>query len=85
MRYFIGDVKQKKAQVAYIRFETEPEYHAQMDWADFKVINQDGTGFFVYLFALVLGFSRAVLACFVSRCSLQTFMDSHISVFHYLG
>ena len=79
------DIKKRKAQIAYIRFETEPGRQAQMDWADFKVVNPDGSSFFVYLFAMVLGFSRAMFACFVDRCTLQAFMDSHIAAFHYLG
>lgn len=85
VRYFVQDIKKKKSQVAYIRFETEPGCQAQMDWADFKVLNEDGTGFFIYLFLLVLGFSRAMFGCFVERCSLQAFMESHIKAFHYLG
>jgi len=84
-RYFVRDVKRQKTHLAYIRFETEPGCQAQMDWADFKVFNPDGGSFFVYLFLLVLGFSRAMFACFVERCTLQAFMDSHIAAFHYLG
>ena len=56
-----------------------------MDWADFKVFNPDSSSFFVYLFAMLLGFSRAMFACFVERCTLQAFLDSHIAAFHYLG
>ena len=85
VRYFVRDVKKHKAQLAYVRFETEPGRQAQMDWADFKVRNPDGSSFFVYLFAMLLGFSRAMFACFVDRCSLQAFMDSHTAAFHYLG
>ena len=85
VRYFVGHEKKQKARLAYIRFETEPGRQAQMDWADFKVLDSDGSSFFIYLFALVLGFSRAMFACFVDRCSLQAFMDSHIGAFHYLG
>jgi len=85
VRYFVRDVKKQKAQIAYIRFETEPGRQAQMDWADFKVAAPGGSSFFVYLFVLLLGFSRAMFACFVDRCSLQAFMDSHIAAFHYLG
>ena len=85
VRYFVRDVKKQKAQLAYIRFETEPGRQAQMDWADFKILNGDGSSSFIYLFALVLGFSRAMFAWFVDRCSLQAFMDSHIAAFHYLG
>ena len=39
----------------------------------------------IYLFVLVLGFSRAMFAMFVDRCTLQAFMDAHIHAFHYLG
>ena len=85
VRYFVRDVKNQKARLAYIRFETEPGCQAQMDWADFKVLNPDGSTFFVYLFVMVLGFSRATFACFVDRCTLHAFMDSHIAAFHYLG
>ena len=56
-----------------------------MDWADFKVADFRGGSFTVYLFVLVLGFSRAMFAMFVDRCTLQAFMDAHIHAFHYLG
>lgn len=85
VRYFVRDVKQQKSRQAYIRFETEPGRQAQMDWADFKIIESDGKGWFVYLFAMVLGFSRTLFACFVERCSLEAFMDCHIKAFRYLG
>lgn len=85
VRYFVQPLKKQKAKTAYIRFETEPGRQAQMDWADFKVLEPDGNGFFVYLFIMVLGFSRAMFACFVDRCTLQAFMESHIKAFYYLG
>lgn len=84
VRRFVQEVKAQKAQLAYIRFETEPGRQAQVDWADFKVLDPGGGSFFVYLFIMVLGFSRAMFACFVERCTLQAFMDSHIAAFHYL-
>jgi transposase len=84
VRYFVRDVKQQKSRQAYIRFETEPGRQAQMDWADFKIIEPDGKSRFVYLFAMVLGFSRTLFACFVERCDLEAFMDSHIKAFRYL-
>ncbi len=85
VRYFVRRVKEEKAKLAYVRFETDPGRQAQMDWADFKILNPDGSNFFVYLFVLLLGFSRAMFACFVERCTLQAFLDSHIAAFHYLG
>ncbi len=85
VRCFVRDVKGQRANQAYIRFETEPGRQAQMDWADFKITGPAGQSQFVYLFVLVLGFSRAMFAWFVERCTLQAFLDSHIRAFHYLG
>jgi transposase len=85
VRYFVREVKEEKAQQAYIRFETEPGRQAQMDWADFKVVSPDGSSFFIHLFEMILGFSRALFCCFVERCTLEAFMDSHIQAFRYLG
>ena len=81
----VRKVKQKNQRQAYLRFETIPGLQGQMDWADFQVADFKGGGFTVYLFVLVLGFSRAMFAMFVDRCTLQAFMDAHISAFHYLG
>jgi transposase len=85
VRYFVRQVKEEKAQQAYIRFETEPGRQAQMDWADFKIVSPDGSSFFIHLFVMVLGFCRALFGCFVERCTLEAFMDSHIRAFHSLG
>ncbi len=85
VRCFVRDIKAQRTSQAYIRFETEPGRQAQMDWADFKIISPSGQSQFVYLFVLVLGFSRAMFAWFVERCTLQAFLDSHIRAFHYLG
>lgn len=85
VRCFVREVKGQRATQAYIRFETEPGRQAQMDWADFKITSPDGQSQFVYLFVLVLGFSRAMFAWFVQRCTLEAFMDSHIQALHYMG
>jgi transposase len=85
IRRFVKEVKKEKARQAYIRFETEPGRQAQMDWADFKVVSPDGSSLSIHLFEMVLGFCRALFCCFVERCTLEAFMDSHIQAFRYLG
>lgn len=85
VRCFVRKVKKQKAQLAYIRFETEPGRQAQMDWGDFKVVGPGSNHFFVYLFVMLLGFSRAMFARFVEQCTLEAFLDSHITGFRYLG
>ena len=85
VKIYVRKLKKKRQRQAYIRFETVPGLQGQMDWADFKVADFRGGSFTVYLFVLVLGFSRAMFAMFVDRCTLQAFMDAHIHAFHYLG
>ena len=85
VKIYVRRRKRKRKRQAYIRFETIPGLQGQMDWADFKVADFKGGSFTVYLFILVLGFSRAMFAMFVDRCTLQAFMDAHIAAFHYLG
>jgi transposase len=81
----VRKVKQQQQRQAYIRFETVPGLQGQMDWADFQVADLLGGIFTVYLFILVLGFSRPMYAELVERFTLQSFMDAHIRAFHYLG
>jgi len=85
VKIHVRQLKNKLQRQAYIRFETIPGLQGQMDWADFQVVDFHGGSFTVYLFVLVLGFSRAMFAMFVDRCTLQAFMDAHIHAFHYLG
>jgi transposase len=85
VRSFVKKVKAHKARQAFIRFETEPGRQAQMDWADFKIIGPGDQQRLVYLFTLILGYSRALFAWFVERRTLETFMDGHIKAFGYLG
>ncbi len=78
-------IKGEKTRIAYIRFETEPAFQAQVDWGDFQIEEPDGTIHTVYAFVMVLGYSRAMYVEFVERRTLEAFMDCHIRAFDYLG
>jgi transposase len=84
VKRYVSDIKGQKTRLAYIRFETEPGLQAQVDWGDFKVQEPDGKMKTIYAFVLVLGYSRAMYVEFVDRCTLDVFMDCHISAFRYL-
>ncbi len=85
VKRFVRPIKQQQARLAYIRFETMPGVQAQVDWADFQISEPGGAPRTVYLFVLVLGYCRAIYAEFVSRCTLESFLDGHIRAFRYLG
>lgn len=81
---YVRNVKQTLNRIAYTRFETNPGFQAQVDWADFQIAESNGGTTSVYAFVMVLGFSRAMYVELVPRCTLETFMDCHIRAFYYL-
>jgi transposase len=84
VRDYVRSIKQHKTRLAYVRFETEPGRQAQFDWADFQVVEPSGRTTTIFVFMLVLGFSRAAYVEFVERCTLESFLDGHILAFRYL-
>jgi transposase len=68
-----------------MRFETEPGYQAQVDFGEFQFEGADGTIGRVYLFSMILGFSRSLYSEFVDRCDLPTFLGCHIRAFDHFG
>ncbi len=78
-------VKEERQRIAYMRFETEPGFQSQVDFGEFQVGNADGTILKLYLFSMILGYSRLIYSEFVERCDLPTFLDCHIRAFDYFG
>lgn len=78
-------LKTERNRLAYIRFETEPGYQAQVDFGEFQVANADGTTDKYYLFSIILGYSRRIYAELIRKCDLPTFLDCHIRAFEYFG
>ena len=70
-----------------VRFETPPGEQAQVDFAQFQVIFTDEPSAprIVWLFSLVLGYSRLIWARFVAHQDLQTVLRCHMAAFAALG
>ena len=85
VKRFVRKIKAERTRIAYLRFETEPGLQAQVDWGEFVLILPDGTTQKLYLFAMILGYSRMLYAELVKRCDLTTFLDCHIRAFDYFG
>jgi transposase len=70
-----------------VRFETPPGYQAQVDFARFVTTFTDEPGIsrIIWLFALVLGYSRHIFACFVLHQDLQTLLRCHMLAFKAIG
>jgi transposase len=70
-----------------VRFETAPGEQAQVDFAQFQVVFTDepSTPRIVWLFSLVLGYSRLIWARFVLHQDLATLLRCHVAAFEALG
>ena len=70
-----------------VRFETAPGEQGQVDFAQFNVVFTDEptTPRIVWLFSMVLGYSRLVWARFVMHQDLATVLRCHVGAFEAFG
>jgi transposase len=70
-----------------VRFETPAGHQAQVDFARFVVTFEDEPGVtrIIWLFSLVLGHSRHLVARFVLHQDLQTLLRCHMAAFEAIG
>jgi len=70
-----------------VRFETPPGAQAQVDFAQFQVVFTDEPAVtrIVWLFSLVLGFSRLIWGRFVLHQDMQTVLRCHMAAFAAIG
>jgi hypothetical protein len=68
-----------------MRFETEPGFQAQVDFGEFAIEHANGHVEKLYLFSMILGYSRKIYAELIPRCDLPSFLDCHIRAFDYFG
>ncbi len=81
----VHQIKHERQRIAYMRFETEPGFQAQVDFGEFQVENADGTVRKLYLFSMILGYSRKIYSELIDRCDMPTFLDCHIHAFDHFG
>jgi len=69
------------------RFETPPGEQAQVDFARFEVefTDEPGVKRIVWLFSMVLGYSRLIWARFVVHQDLQSVLRCHIAALEAIG
>jgi transposase len=85
VKRYVSQVKGERDRVAYLRYETHPGLQAQVDLADFKVIIATGIEITLYVFIMVLGFSRHMYVEFIERCTMTIFQDCHKNAFGFFG
>jgi len=81
VKRYVRRIKERRDHIAYLRFETMPGQQAQVDFGDFQVLAPDGRVQTLYVFVMVLGYSRHIYVEFVERCTMSVFLDCHINAF----
>jgi transposase len=85
VKRYVSQIKGERDRIAYLRFETHPGLQAQVDLADFKVICATGLELTIYVFIMLLGFSRHMYVEFIDRCTMTRFLDCHKNAFGWFG
>lgn len=83
----VQELRPDPVQPFEVRFETPPGVQGQVDFAHFEVTFTDEPGAkrIVWLFSLVLGYSRLIWARFVLHQDLGTVLRCHVAAFQALG
>ena len=83
----VQDIRPDRERRFEVRFETPPGEQAQVDFARFEVVFADepSTRRIVWLFSMVLGFSRLIWARFVVHQDLQSVLRCHVAAFTAIG
>jgi transposase len=84
---FLREVRPPTDRGFEARFETGPGEQGQVDFAQFQIVFTDEptTPRIVWLFSMVLGFSRLIWARFVIHQDLATVLRCHTAAFQALG
>jgi len=84
---FLREVRPAPSPSFEVRFETPPGHQGQVDFAQFQLVFTDEPRVtrIVWLFSLVLGYSRLIWARFVMHQDLQTVLRCHLAAFAALG
>lgn len=81
----VGKLKKHQQKISYMRFETDPGHQAQVDFGEFQVDLPDGSVKKLYLFSMILGYSRKIYAELIDHCDMPGFLDCHIHAFASFG
>ncbi len=84
---FLRDVRPPPNPAYEVRYETGPGDQGQVDFAQFQVVFTDepSTPRIVWLFSMVLGYSRLIWARFVVHQDLAAMLHCHVAAFEALG
>lgn len=84
-RAVVSKIRPKRAAEAFMRLRTLPGEQAQVDWADFGKHEVEGTLRRLYVFVMVLSYSRKLFMRFSYGSAMGAFVRGHVGAFAYFG
>ena len=85
VKRFIAPFKEMSRLSAEMRFETKPGEQAQVDWIDLGRIQVGDSIEHVYVFVMVLSWSRMRFIRMTTDCRTDSFLECHLRAFEYFG
>jgi transposase len=85
LRQFVAPLKAEYTRRVTERFETVPGQQAQIDWGECGTVEVDGQRRKLYVFVMVLGYSRMMYARFTTSTRMPELLDCLVRSFDRLG
>jgi len=85
LRRFVARVRPTSRHEAFFRLSVLPGEQGQVDWGSFGSIHVGRARRNLYLFIMVLAWSRAIFARFYLDQTTATFLAAHVAAFHVFG
>ena len=85
LKTYVQPRRRPRQPTATVRFETEPGVQAQVDFGQCRYATDDGATKQVWVFVMVLSWSRAIYVEFVARADEATFLGCHHHAFVAFG
>jgi len=85
LKDFVQPLRTRRASQVTVRFETAPGEQAQVDFGSCAYVLPDGRVRRLWLFTMVLSWSRALYVEFVARADTSTFIRCHLHGFESFG
>lgn len=85
LKDYVQGFRRQRQPDATVRFETKPGEQAQVDFGKLRYKTPDGKSDLIWVFVLVLSWSRAIYVEFIQRADVSTFIRCHINAFARLG
>ena len=85
LREYVSRVKQKRVLDLVERYETQPGHQAQLDWGECGRVIEDGASKKLYVFVMLLGFSRMLFIRFTTSTKQHVLLECLKLGFERLG